>query len=44
MLFFDNKKTIQHLFFDCHVARFVWRALTMSFGLQPPKDIAELSK
>jgi hypothetical protein len=32
---------IQHLFFDCHVARYVWRIFTMAFGLRPPKDIAD---
>jgi hypothetical protein len=40
--FCDNNKTIQHLFFDCHVARFAWRIFTMAFGLRPPKDIADL--
>jgi hypothetical protein len=38
--FCDNNETIQHMFFDCHVARFVWRIFTMTFGLRPPKDIA----
>jgi hypothetical protein len=36
VVFCDNKETIQHIFFDCHVARFVWRVFTMAFGLQPP--------
>ena len=27
VLFFNAQETIQHLFFDCHVARFVWRCV-----------------
>jgi hypothetical protein len=42
MLFSDNNETIQHLFFDCHVAMFVWTIFTVAFGLQPPKDITDL--
>jgi hypothetical protein len=38
----DNKETIQHIFFDCHVVRFVWRVFTMASGLQPPIDLEDL--
>ena len=31
--FCNNKETIQHLFFDCHVAHFVWRVVQVAFGL-----------
>jgi len=37
--FCDNKKFIQHLFFDCQVARFVWRVCQVAFNLEPPKDV-----
>jgi hypothetical protein len=30
-------ENIQHLFFDCRVARFVWNALFITFNIQPPK-------
>ena len=35
--FCNNKETIQHLFFDCNVAYFVWRVVQDAFGLLPPK-------
>ena len=41
-MFKSNKETIQHLFFDCHVSRFIWRAIQIAFGLQPPVDVANL--
>ena len=37
--FCNNKETIQHLFFECHVARFIWRIAHIAFGLQPPRDM-----
>ena len=33
------KETIQHLFIDCHVARFVWKSVSMVFGVQPPTSV-----
>ena len=27
------KETIQHLFFDCHVARFLWNTLFITFNI-----------
>ena len=41
--FCDNKKTIQHILFYCHAARFVWRVFSMAFGLQAPIDLEDLS-
>jgi hypothetical protein len=29
-------ETIQHLFFDCHFARFIWNTVHITFGIQPP--------
>ena len=40
--FCDNKETIQHLFFNCHVAKFVWRVCQVAFNLEPPKDVIDL--
>jgi hypothetical protein len=37
--FCNNKETIQHLFFEWHVACFIWRFVHIAFGLQPPRDI-----
>ena len=38
--FCNNKETIQHLFFDCHVASFVWRIVLVAFGLTPPSNVS----
>jgi len=40
--FCNNNETIQHLFFDCHVAKFVWNAVFFTFGLQPPSSVSHL--
>jgi hypothetical protein len=32
-------ETIQHLFFDCYFARFVWNALHTTFGIQAPASL-----
>jgi hypothetical protein len=37
--FCNNKETFEHLFFECHVARFIWRTAHIAFGLQPPRDM-----
>ncbi|WVZ64633.1 hypothetical protein U9M48_014127 [Paspalum notatum var. saurae] len=37
--FCNEKETIQHLFFDCHIARFVWRIFQVAFGLKPPSNV-----
>jgi hypothetical protein len=33
-------ETIQHLFLECHYAKFLWRALQIFFGLYPPHNIS----
>jgi hypothetical protein len=38
----NNKKTIHHLFFGCHVAQFVWRAVQFVFGLQATTNIVDI--
>ena len=40
--FSDNKETIQHLFFDCHYARFFWRAVHWVFGITSPTSVSHL--
>ena len=34
-VFCAKKETIKHLFFECHYATFIWRAVQFSFGLSP---------
>ena len=31
-----------HLFFDCHVAKFVWNVVFFSFGVQPPSSVSHM--
>jgi hypothetical protein len=33
--FCDNYETIQHLFFDCGLTKFIWRVIYLTFGLWP---------
>ena len=40
--FCDHNESINHLFFDCHFAKTVWRIVHMTFGLSPPKNIPNL--
>ena len=35
-------ETIQHLFFDCTYAKFLWRSVHILFGIAPPIDMADL--
>ena len=35
-------ETIQHLFFQCTYAKFLWRAVHLMFGLPPPLSIDDL--
>jgi hypothetical protein len=37
--FCDNYKTIQYLFFDCDLTKFIWRVMYLAFGLIPPVSI-----
>ena len=40
--FCSCKETIQHLFFECHVAKFVWGSVRMVFGIQPPSNVTNM--
>lgn len=35
-------ETIQHLFFYCHFARFIWNTFRITFGIQPPSSISNI--
>jgi hypothetical protein len=35
-------ENIQHLFFECCVARFVWNTMSMTFNFQPPKSTSHM--
>jgi hypothetical protein len=37
--FCNNHETIQHLFFDCVHAKFIWRVIHLVTGLPPPNNI-----
>jgi hypothetical protein len=41
-VFYSHPETIQHLFFDCHFARFLWRAVQITFNIDTPTSIADL--
>jgi hypothetical protein len=36
------EENIQHLFFDCRIARSVWNMLFITFNFQPPKSITHM--
>jgi hypothetical protein len=40
--FCDSNESIQHLFFDCPLARFIWNTVFISFGIHPPRNVASL--
>jgi hypothetical protein len=37
--FCDSLETIQHLFFDCALAKFIWRVMQITFGLSKLTNI-----
>jgi hypothetical protein len=40
--FCDNYETIQHIFFDCDLTKFIWRVMYLSFGLIPQVSIKHM--
>jgi hypothetical protein len=40
--FCSSKETIQHLFFDCVLAKFIWRVVHVVIELAPPNNIRHL--
>jgi hypothetical protein len=37
--FCDSLETIQYLFFDCALVKFIWRVMQITFGLSTPTNI-----
>jgi hypothetical protein len=37
--FYNLDETNQHLFIDCHVAHFMWRLISICFGLPGPRSV-----
>jgi hypothetical protein len=37
--FCSSQESIQHLFFDCHFAKFMWQVIHVSFNLLPPTSV-----
>jgi hypothetical protein len=42
--FCSNVEIIQHLFFDCALAKFIWRVVYLVSGLAPPNNIRHMFK
>ena len=40
--FCSEDETIQHLFFDCHVAKFVWSAVFFAFGVKALASVSNM--
>jgi hypothetical protein len=40
--FCSATETIHHLFFNCHLASFIWNAVHITFGIQPPSSFPDL--
>jgi hypothetical protein len=40
--FCNLEETIQNLFFDCQIARIMWRIVQVSFNITPPLNIAHM--
>jgi hypothetical protein len=42
VLFVDENETIHHLFFSCPMARLLWFAISITFGVSKPTSTAHL--
>ena len=40
--FCNLSESVQHLFFDCHLAKFIWRAIQVSFSIPPPLNVQHM--
>lgn len=38
----SSLETIEHLFIQCHFARFIWNTIHITFGIQPPSSTHDL--
>jgi hypothetical protein len=41
-IFCSQSESIQHLFFDCHFAKFIWIVVQISFNIQMPLSVLHL--
>jgi hypothetical protein len=41
-VFCSQPETIQHVFFDCHFAKFLWRAVQVTFNIDVPLSVAHV--
>lgn len=41
-VYYDQDETIQHLFFQCPMARLVWRTVFVTFNLPPPSCVTNM--
>jgi hypothetical protein len=41
-MFCSNCESIQHIFFYCHFARFMWRVVQVTFNIDTPMCVAHL--
>jgi hypothetical protein len=40
--FCNSHETIHHLFFDCVLAKFIWRIIQLTFGLGEPINVTNI--
>jgi hypothetical protein len=40
--FCSHQEMIQHLFFDCHFAKFLWRVVQCTFNIDTPTFVEHL--
>jgi hypothetical protein len=40
--FCAHPETIEHLFFHCHFAKFLWRAVQVTFNIDSPTSVEHL--
>lgn len=40
--FCSCNENIQHLFFDCHLSRAIWNAISIAFGVRKPENVNDL--
>jgi hypothetical protein len=43
LLFFSKNETVHNLFFDCPMARLMWSAISITFGIKQPANTSHLS-
>jgi hypothetical protein len=39
---FNAQETIQHLFFECPIARLVWNTVSIMFDIRKPRSINDI--